>query len=185
MAQGDQGSNVFVGDLPPAGPGGTSTVKLISEPRRSNIGYLLDPLGDNTGGEDVGLTTYGWEFKNGGPTDNFILTTRFRGAGDYLFSGHVGAPSPMDISVRVHCVVTGCTLTLVEPRTLTGILVTLAITIPDKVEGSFTITIPLPGVAALDFNMFGGRPPRSDSAPNSGLVHAVKGGTGNTWVVPD
>jgi hypothetical protein len=176
---------VLVGSVTPSGQG-TASVQLFAEPRRSNIGYLLDPFGDGLSREDLGLTTFGWEAAGTTPTDDFVTVTRFQGAGDYLINVTYTAPAPGDITVRARCDENGCVRTAVEPVSMAGaVSVTGAVFVNnDRVSGILQFRLRLPGVTTLNFKMLGARPPRSDFSPDTGFQPATKSGTGNTWVIP-
>jgi hypothetical protein len=176
---------IFVGSVP---PGGTQ-VNMVAEPQRANIGYLIDPLGDNAGAEDIDLTTHGWEFIGGAPTDNFVVASRFHGTGDYLLDARWTNPNgggPVEFTLRAHCDATSCVKTLVEPASMANAASVGGSVFQDAqgVGGTLIFTVNIPGVNDLVFRVLGGRPPRSDFAPDSGFQQSTKAGTGNTWVVP-
>jgi hypothetical protein len=175
-------NTVFVGQAPAGG----GQVQLVQEPRRSQIGYLLDPFGDNTGSEDIGLTTYGWTLGPVSITDDFVVSTRFRGAGDYLVQLNWTSPTPAEVVVRMHCDATGCVQTLVEPDNMAGSVSSLGTVFlnGDILTGNIQVTFTIPGVTNLTVQVLGGRPPRSDLAPDSGSQPVTKTGTGNTWLIP-
>jgi hypothetical protein len=167
-------------------PQGSSTgVQLVAEPRRERIDYLIDDIGDATGAQELGLVTYGWALNS----DDFVVGARFQGEGDYLLNAIWVNPSTnatVDFWIRARCTATGCTKTLVEPWHMYGdVTVTGAVSAgPGGTEGTVLFTVVVPGAAELQFRVFGGRPPRSDVAPDQGLQTAVRGGTGNTWLIP-
>ena len=175
--------HVLIGAVPPQGS--STGVPLVAEPRRDRIDYLIDDFGDATGAQDLGLVTYGWALNS----DNFVVGARFQGEGDYLLNAIWVNPSTnatVDFWIRASCNASGCTKTLVEPwqmyddATVTGSVSAG----PGGTEGTVLFTIVVPGAAELQFRVFGGRPPRSDVAPDQGLQTAVRGGTGNTWLIP-
>jgi hypothetical protein len=163
-----------------------TVVPLVAEPIRSQIGYLLDPTGDNTGREDIGLSTFGWEMGPTSITDNFVVATRFRGAGNYLVELQWSQPTPSEFTAIVRCDDTGCRLTGVEPAAWAGqVRISAAVqTAGDFPSGTIQFAFTIPGVNALTFRVFGGGIPRSDISPNTGSQSAVKTGTGNTWLIP-
>jgi hypothetical protein len=174
---------VLVGAVPPQGS--TAGVQLVAEPRRGTIEYLFDDFGDATGSEDVGLVTYGWALNS----DDFVVGARFRGDGDYLINAIWTDPTSganVNAWIRAFCDASGCEKTLVEPSALydeasvTGSVQTGSA----GTEGTLLFKFVVPGANDLQFRVLGGRPPRSDLAPDQGFQNAVRGGTGNTWLIP-
>ena len=181
---GDQ-ANLLLGSLEPDGDP-DPMVRMTSEPRRSGIGYLIDPLGDASGKQDIGLTSFGWRMTGNTVSDDFVADARFVGEGDYMLELTWSAPAPGQVFIRAHCNQTGCVRHAVEPASMLGATSVTGATFVDAeiVSGTVQYTVKLPGVTHVQFRILASRPPRSDLAPDVGFRPAAKTGTGNTWLIP-
>ena len=182
-------ANVFVGLVPPASGPTNAMIPLIAQPQLATTNYLLDDFGDAGGVEDIGLITSGWSLIAGVTSNNFLVTTRFRGLGVYTVDLRWVDPRTglkTRLRVAVTCALNGCKLTSVSPSNLTELVSTTGTIVSAQLaEGAITWTIRLPGVTVVEFNVYGGIPPLSDVAPNTGAAVAKKDdGGGNSWIIP-
>jgi hypothetical protein len=186
----NDGNMVFVGLVPPADVATNAGVTLLAEPQRSSTSYLLDPIGDRKGDEEIELVTYGWSFVNQTVGDNFLVTARFQEIGRYTLE--VRWTDPLNGSSRVlraivRCRTAGCALVEVVPSSLAGFVSLAGATLSGggALRGSLTWHVALPGVDVIEFLLEAGGRNISDAAPDAGTIQARKTNNGgNTWIVP-